>query len=148
VVLASFLVAAGAGSAWAQRFAGQLRSKKVTATAVAVIIALGIVYLALLEPLMQFAGSWQLGVKILLSVALIAPLGFCMGMPFPMGLSALAASSPSLTAWAWGINGCASVISAILATLLAIHFGFNAVILLALACYVAAAASFPRLASD
>jgi hypothetical protein len=32
------------------------------------------------------------------------------------------------------------VISAILATLLAIHFGFNAVILLALACYFAAAA--------
>jgi len=148
VVLASFLVAAGAGSAYAQRFAGQLRSKKVTATAVAVIIALGLAYLALLEPLMQSAGSWQLGVKILLSIVLIAPLGFCMGMPFPIGLSALATGPPSLTAWAWGINGCASVISAILTTLLAIHFGFNAVILLALACYFAAAVSFPELTSD
>ena len=152
VVLASFLVAAGAGSAYAQRFAGQRfaghrRSKKVTTVAVTVIIALGLAYLALLEPLMQSAGSWQLGVKILLSIALIAPLGFCMGMPFPIGLSALAAHPPSLTAWAWGINGCASVISAILATLLAIHFGFNAVILLALACYLAAAGSFPESAS-
>jgi hypothetical protein len=148
VVLASFLVAAGAGSAYSQRFAGQLRSKKVNANAVAGIMALGLVYLALLEPLMQFAGSWPLGVKILLSITLIAPLGFCMGMPFPMGLSTLATSPPSLTAWAWGINGCASVISAILATLLAIHFGFNAVILLALACYFAAAVSFPELTSD
>jgi hypothetical protein len=94
--LASFLLAAGAGSAWAQRFAGQPRSKKVIAAAVAVIIALGLVYLALLGPLMQSAGSWQLGVKILLSIALIAPLGFCMGMPFPIGLSALAAGADRL----------------------------------------------------
>jgi len=148
VVLGSFLVAAGAGSGYAQRFAGQLRSKKVTANAVAVIIVLGIAYLALLGPLMQSAGSWPLISRILLSIVLIAPLGFCMGIPFPLGLSALATSPPSLTPWAWGINGCASVISAILATLLAIHFGFNAVILLALACYFAAAASFPELASN
>ena len=148
VVLGSFLVAAGAGSGYAQRFAGQLRSKKVTANAVAVIIVLGIAYLALLGPLMQSAGNWPLASRILLSIVLIAPLGFCMGIPFPLGLSALATSPPSLTPWAWGINGCASVISAILATLLAIHFGFNAVILLALACYFAAAASFPELTSN
>jgi hypothetical protein len=97
---------------------------------------------------MQSAGSWPLVSRILLSIVLIAPLGFCMGMPFPLGLSALATSPPSLTPWAWGINGCASVISAILATLLAIHFGFNAVILLALVCYFAAAISFPELKSD
>ncbi len=148
VVLGSFLLAAGAGSNYAQRFAGQLRSKRVIANAVAVIIALGLAYLALLGPLMQSAGSWPLVGRILLSIALIAPLGFCMGMPFPLGLSALATGPPSLTPWAWGINGCASVISAVLATLLAIHFGFNAVILLALACYFAAAASFPVLTSD
>jgi MFS family permease len=148
VVLGSFLLAAGAGSAYAQRFAGKPGSKRVTATAVAVIIMLGLVYLALLGPLMQFAGSWHLTAKILLSIALITPLGFCMGIPFPMGLSRLATGPPSLTAWAWGINGCASVISTILATLLAIHFGFNAVILLALVCYFAAAGSFPELTSD
>ncbi len=139
---------AGAGSGYAQRFAGQLRSKKVTTTAVAVILALGLVYLALLGSLMQSAGSWPLVARILLSIALIAPLGFCMGMPFPLGLSMLATGPQSMTAWAWGINGCASVIRAVLATLLAIHFGFNAVILLALVCYFAAAASFPELASD
>jgi hypothetical protein len=146
VVLASFLVAAGAGSAYAQRYAHRFRAGKITAAAVTVIIVLGLSYLALFEPLIQFAASWRLGMKILLAIALIAPLGFCMGMPFPLGLSTLASGPPSLTAWAWGINGCASVISAVLATLLAIHFGFNAVILLALACYFAAALSFPKIA--
>jgi hypothetical protein len=144
VVLASFLVAAGAGSAFAQRRSRKTQAKNIAGGAIAVIVALGLVYLALLGPLIRHAASWPTGPRVLLSVALIAPLGFCMGMPFPTGLSRLAAGPRELLAWAWGINGCASVISAVLATLLAIHFGFNAVILIALACYLAAAASFPE----
>jgi hypothetical protein len=49
--------------------------------------------------------------------------------------------APHLIPWAWGINGCASVLSAILATILAIHFGFPTVVGLALALYGLAAAA-------
>ena len=77
--------------------------------------------------------------RILLSVVLIAPLAFFMGMPFPLGLRRLAEEAPDFVPWAWGINGFASVVSAVLATLLAIHFGFTVVIALALLLYVAAA---------
>ena len=73
-----------------------------------------------------------------MSTALIAPLAFCMGMPFPLGLSRLAQHSSSLIAWVWGINGCASVMSAIFATILAIHAGFIIVVLLAVALYLLA----------
>jgi hypothetical protein len=66
-----------------------------------------------------------------------------MGMPFPLGLSRVANDIPDFIPWAWGINGFASVISATLATLLAIEFGFTAVVLIALAFYVAAAAIIP-----
>lgn len=62
-----------------------------------------------------------------------------MGMPFPLGLSRLGETEPGLVPWVWGVNGCASVLSAVLATLLAIHFGFNMVILSALVLYVFAA---------
>ena len=79
------------------------------------------------------------GFKVAISVLLIAPLAFCMGMPFPIGLSRVAINMPDFIPWAWGINGFASVISATLATLLAIEFGFTAVILFALSFYVAAA---------
>jgi hypothetical protein len=41
--------------------------------------------------------------------------------------------------WAWGLNGAASVLGAALATLLAVHLGFRAVVVLAFACYAAAA---------
>ena len=80
--------------------------------------------------------------KIAISLALITPLAFCMGMPFPLALARLAAHMPGLVPWAWAINGCASVLSAILATLFAMSFGFRAVVLLALALYSLAAATF------
>ena len=143
VVLASFLIAAGMGSAFAQGYTGTLRAKRVTRYAVLIIIVFGCAYVVLLEPLMQQAGAWPLSTRVLVSIALITPLGFCMGMPFPIGLSAIGTGPAILTPWAWGINGCASVISAILASLLAIHFGFNLVILIALACYAVALVSYP-----
>ena len=75
---------------------------------------------------------------------LIAPLAFFMGMPFPLGIARVARQSADLVPWAWGINGCASVIAAILATLLAIHIGFTAVVMIAVALYLAAPAGAAR----
>lgn len=60
-----------------------------------------------------------------------------------IALFALGRHSESLIPWAWSINGCASVISAVAATLVAIHFGFTAVMILALLFYLLAYAFFP-----
>ncbi len=142
VVLASFLVFAGAGSAYSARAFGHAagRFAQPVSIAVAGIVGVAILYLLLLPLLF----AWFIGIaevlRILLSAILIAPLAFFMGMPFPLGLRRLAAEAPDFVPWAWGINGFASVISAVLATLLAIHFGFTAVIVLALILYVVAAA--------
>ena len=45
---------------------------------------------------------------------------------------------PPYIPWAWGINGCASVLSALLAGLLSVHLGYSTVLLLAAALYAAA----------
>ena len=42
-----------------------------------------------------------------------------------------------------GINGCASVVGAVLASILAVHVGFTLVICLAIALYAVAAFTFP-----
>jgi hypothetical protein len=42
-----------------------------------------------------------------------------------------------LVPWAWGINGCASVVAAVMASLLAMHIGFTALLALALGLYSA-----------
>jgi hypothetical protein len=66
-----------------------------------------------------------------------------MGMPFPLALSRQAGRVADLVPWAWGLNGCGSVISSMVATLLAIHFGFGAVIMVAPTLYLLVAVSFP-----
>ena len=81
---------------------------------------------------------------MLISLALIAPLACCMGMPFPLGLTRLAREAPAFVPWAWGLNGFASVLSAALATLLAIEIGFTVVLLLALVLYLLAAMVFTQ----
>ena len=81
--------------------------------------------------------------RAMLTLALIAPLAFLMGMPFPLGLWRLATESPAFIPWAWGINGCASVLSALLAALLAVHLGFRAVLLMAAGLYALAVLTWP-----
>lgn len=93
--------------------------------------------------LVQFI-SLLLSIKIPLTLFMIAPLAFFMGMPFPLALAKLGDITPNMIPWAWGVNGCASVVSAVLATLLSISFGFNAVILSALVLYGLAWSSFPE----
>jgi len=76
--------------------------------------------------------------RIISAFVLAAPLAFFMGMPFPLGMATLQQNSPGLIPWAWGINGCASVLSAILAVILAIDIGFNGVMLCAVVLYLIA----------
>jgi hypothetical protein len=111
---------------------------------VAAIAVLSLVYLVLLPPVFEALIGLPDLAKIAISILLIAPLGFAMGMPFPLGVAAVAAGNQELVPWAWGVNACASVVSAVLATLLAIHLGFTVVLLLALALYLVAAVVFPR----
>ena len=84
-------------------------------------------------------------VKVAAAVALVAPLATLMGMPFPRALARLRRLDPALVPWAWGTNGCASVIGAVLATLLAIHLGQTFVIGCAVLLYAAAGVAVGRM---
>ena len=112
--------------------------------AVVAIVVIGLLYTVLLGSLFSLLMALPIAIKIVISLLLIAPLAFAMGIPFPLGLSRLGEMEQELVPWVWGINGCASVLSAILATLLAIHYGFTVVILLALMLYIVSAVSLSR----
>ena len=62
-----------------------------------------------------------------------------MGLPFPLALARVRAVAPALVPWAWGVNGCASVVAAALAGLLAMSLGSRTTILLGAAAYAVAA---------
>ena len=143
-VLTAFLVFAGLGSAMTSRFRTDSASQsRFAGRAVAGIIALGIVYSFLLDPLFDSLAHLSISLRVFVSLLLIAPLAFCMGMPFPLGLMRVGARMPGFIPWAWGINGCASVVSAVMASLLAIQFGFTVVLISALLLYLMAALAFP-----
>lgn len=139
VVLTAFLLFAGLGSAYSRRLAAAGRYRAGVSWSVAGIVVCGLIYPPALGPLFGALVGLAMPAKIVVSMLLIAPLAFCMGMPFPLALAALGRYAPSLIPWAWGVNGCASVVSAALATLLAIHIGFSAVLLIALGLYLVAA---------
>jgi len=146
VVLAGFLIFAGAGSGYSGRMAKRLeasgRSPIQFITATIITISLG--YILLLPICFEHLVGLDERFRIGISLALIAPLAFFMGMPFPLGLSRLSDASPRLVPWAWGVNGCASVLGAVLAQVLAVHFGFTTVILAAVLAYLVAASAFAR----
>ena len=145
VVLFSFLLFAGIGSTVSRRLsggAGPNLGHPVTMVVLAICLSAALC-LTLLPWLFQHAMGLPDVARVVISAALIAPLAFFMGMPFPLGLARVEASDARLVPWAWGINGCASVTGAVLATLLAIHVGFTAVVVAALVLYGAAAATRP-----
>lgn len=138
LVLAAFLVFAGLGARYAAGVAPGVRWPFVAIAAIATLYAFA------LPPLLEASMALPLAAKMLLTVLLIAPLAFCLGLPFPLGLAVVAAEAAPLLPWAWGINGFASVVAALLAALLSIHWGQTAVVLLAASLYVLAAWRFPR----
>ena len=96
---------------------------------------------ALAGPWLLSPGGAGLGAvpRAVLAVALIAPLAFAMGLPFPLVLARLRTAAPALVPWAWGVNGCASVVAAVLAGLLAMGLGGRSLMLLGVLAYLLAA---------
>jgi len=143
VVLSTFLLSAGAGSYFSTKLSSRTE-KSAFMLPMAAIALLSIGYSLGFEAIAGFLLKTGSLSRYLFSIILIAPLGFCMGMPFPMALANISRTAPALIPWAWGINGCASVISAILATLIAMQFGFTVLIFLAVILYGVAAWCFPK----
>ena len=141
VTLAGFLVSAGIGSGVSKHAAARWPQTAII-LAVAAIIAIGAAYAAALPVLFGALMGMPLVAKSAVAIGLIAPLGFAMGLPFPLGLGRVSQCAPALLPWAWGVNGCASVVAAVMAGLLAMHVGFTAVLVLALGLYAAAALLF------
>ena len=134
-VLVAFLTSSGLGSIWSDRIAAHRGWMLPLGIAVLLLVYSGamlrLVHLLQPLPLTARAGFGMLAV---------APLGFLMGTPFPLGLRALTAGDVPGTAWAWAANGFASVVAAPLAALIAVEAGSPIVLLVAGISYAMAAA--------
>jgi SAM-dependent methyltransferase len=136
VVLGTLLLSSGAGSLVALRlpWPAPERMRLVLLTLGGLLVLL----LLVLRPAFDAALGLPFGVRIAISVAILAPVGFMMGMPFPLGISAISHLGPRVVPWAWGINGGTSVLGSVLAIVVAMGTGFTWVLVLSAATYVVA----------
>ena len=140
VVIFLMLLSSGLGSLLSRRWFHQPTR---VACAIAVIVTALVVYVLVLPRMLESLVGVAFVAKLLISAALLVPLGLAMGMPFPSGLRALSSDIDSgvmpqvnngSVEWAWAMNAASSVLGSVLAMVIAIQFGLN----LTLACGAAA----------
>ncbi len=141
VTLASLLVFAGVG-AYLSGKVDPVRERVVPALLFAVV-TLTLFFQYVLVTVTDGTLDWPLMWRFALVFVLLAPLGMCLGMFMPLGIGAVARLTPhsnEYVAWGWAVNGFASVIGAVLSTILAMMFGFRGVLFFSLGAYCIALA--------
>lgn len=117
VVLLGLLVFSGLGSLYAERVPWR--------GALGTLVLAVLVYPALLPQVLAALIGQDFAIRVLVALVLLAPLGFLLGVPFPRGLRRLSLEAPALVPLAWAVNGFTSVLSSILATVIALSWGLT-----------------------
>ncbi len=132
IVITAMLTCSGIGSYVSSKL--KLTSKILLIIFGFVIVIL-LLYAVFLTPVLLSTITLNFNLKLLFGFLFIAPLAFLMGFPFPLGLQLVAKNDRKGVPWAWGINGSVSVVSTVLAILIAIEIGFIWVMILAAGAY-------------
>jgi len=134
IVLFSMLLFTGVGSLASERIViapgGRYRLVPVAIAATLAVTAV----------LLPMAISRTIGLGLVPRTAVVlafaAPLSILLGMCFPIGVR-LTAGTPTVVAWAWGVNGAFGVLASILAVGLSIWVGIDANFWVAAGLYLA-----------
>jgi hypothetical protein len=131
IVLFSMLLFTGAGSFLSARVESR---RAMQAVPVFVAAALTIVALVLPAVIGRTIGH-GLATRSTIVLVCSAPLSVCLGMCFPFGVR-LIRETPSVVAWAWGVNGAFGVLASIVAVMLSIWISIDANFWIAAALYL------------
>lgn len=135
-VVSTMLIASGLGSFFSAKF--YKKNLKMLYIIFGIIsiytLLIGILNPYLFSSLVRLGLTW----RIVISAAIIFPLGFFMGMPFPIGMSMILPGEKRFAAFAWGVNGFFSVIGTVIAIILAMTAGFKIVFILGALIYAIA----------
>gem|GEM_PF-2663277 len=90
------------------------------------LVLLGMLDIFIINQVIYWEGITFLAYKIALVSLLLLPLGFLMGIPFPMVLKKLRErKGQDWVPYFWGINGIASVLGSGVAMIVSLSYGFN-----------------------
>jgi spermidine synthase len=155
VVIFLLMLSSGAGSLLSRRWLSRTQMAWMPLALIIVALLADVFFLPRI--LLAWVGL-AFEYRLLVSAALLVPLGLLMGMPFPTGLRALAMASGSAPSgetqangkdnaveWAWAMNAAASVLGSVLAMVIAIQFGLNVTLACGVAAYLLALFLLPTL---
>jgi hypothetical protein len=119
VVVAGILIFSSFGGAWVQQKEKSIL-KWMLPSLIAVLLLGAFTLDDLMTYLLRFPNIWRYAGALLI----LLPIGFLMGLPFPIGMRDLVGTSAQ-RAYAWSLNGCASILTSIVSAQLAIIFGIS-----------------------
>ncbi|MBW1889242.1 MAG: hypothetical protein JRI93_01765 [Deltaproteobacteria bacterium] len=129
VVLSSLLVSSGAGGL----LSSHLRPERIRTVVLLLITVLFTMCISANQTLHRII-LLPAPYSQCMAIALLMPAGLLLGMPFPMGMRFLL-HQPRQRAYAWALNGCASIVSSVAAVQIAISSGLKLILWTALAVY-------------
>jgi hypothetical protein len=141
VLITGMLVFSGLGALTSEQTLPRMRT--VMPTLFLVIGALLIAYALSINWALDGIGALTYGARLVCAFLLIGPPAFLMGFPMPTAMTTLGRlGKEHMFIWAWGVNGCFSVIGAAAAPVIATNFGLGAVIEIAALAYLLALPAF------
>jgi hypothetical protein len=140
--LFTLLISSGLGSYLSMSSVSQLPSAKGSYFRFAALLAALILFGLLTPGIIVFFREYATFIRIIVSATVLFPLGFFMGMAFPIAMKHASAGLAQITPWLWGINGVMSVLATVLSIVIAMNWGISASYWTGSACYLIAACSF------
>lgn len=141
VLITGMLVFSGIGSFFSERFLD--RARTVMPRIFLAIFLILTLYAFTIDYALDWIGTLPYALRIVLCLLLILPPAFLMGFPMPTAMTTLGRlGKDHMFLWAWGINGCFSVIGAALVPIVATSFGLPAVVLVGAVAYLVALPAF------
>jgi predicted membrane-bound spermidine synthase len=136
IIIFSFLFFSGLGSFYSRR----IERNYVNALKIIIFTLCGLLmlYQFILPYVFNSTLKYSLLVRIFITVGLIFPMGFLMGMPFPLGIRLVNSTEQGkgLIPWLWATNSFCSIIASVSAVIIALFFGFKVVAYLAALIYL------------
>ncbi|MEN6547799.1 MAG: hypothetical protein ABFE07_17325 [Armatimonadia bacterium] len=139
VILFSLLLGGGSGSLLSQRW-GTDRARWVAGYAALAVVLYGLALQYGSHPIIAATLGLDIRVRSLITMVLLLPLGFALGMPFPTGLRAIGSRAERFVPWMWGVNGLLSVVGSVGAMIMAKFWGFSTTLLAGWGIYALVAA--------
>jgi hypothetical protein len=135
-VISTMLIFSGIGSMFSDKILALFKDRpsRIYLIIMGLTLIIGLLNSVIFEQFVRAELIW----RVVISVVLIAPLAFFMGIPFPFGMSRIDNNSKYLVAYGWGVNGFFSVLGSVLVVMLSMSFGFRAVFVISALIYLVA----------